>query len=292
MGNGLRLRSGLTFKDWLGSILVVRLPVELIQIPQQHTSRCEQRFNRSPAVTDFTQDEPVKAVTRECLRQRPALRIAQSQAKTAVRSIVGKDELHAEPHRFTDDQGRSVEAELVGLRGPNVVLATQNVRGQWRLARLAAADQAYVRDWQRTPTAVRHVTVQAQVLALIARLVAERGLALMLITHDLGVIAEVCDRVLVMYAGRVVEQASARQLFDHAQHPYTRGLLAALPDLAAPQRRLEAIAGSVPEPGRLPTGCSFRPRCGLAEARCAAAVPPMIEVRPGHHVACLQRVGR
>jgi peptide/nickel transport system ATP-binding protein len=139
------------------------------------------------------------------------------------------------------------------------------------------------------PTTALDATIQAQILELLREIRDDSGMALALISHDLGVIAEVCDRVLVMYAGRVVEQASARELFDHAQHPYTRGLLAALPDLAAPQRRLEAIPGSVPEPGRLPAGCSFGPRCALAQPGCAAAVPPTVEVRPQHHVACLHR---
>jgi peptide/nickel transport system ATP-binding protein len=139
------------------------------------------------------------------------------------------------------------------------------------------------------PTTALDATIQAQILALLREIRDDSGMALALISHDLGVIAEVCDRVLVMYAGRVVEQARAREVFDRAQHPYTGGLLAALPDLAAPQRRLQAIPGSVPEPGRLPSGCSFRTRCSLAEARCATVVPPSIEVRPAHWVACLQR---
>ena len=137
------------------------------------------------------------------------------------------------------------------------------------------------------PTTALDATIQAQILELLREIQRDSGMALSLISHDLGVIAEVCDRVLVMYAGRVVEQAAARDLFDHAQHPDTRGLLAALPDFGAPQRRLQAIAGSVPEPGRLPSGCSFRPRCGQAQASCAATVPPLVQVAAAHRTACL-----
>jgi len=137
------------------------------------------------------------------------------------------------------------------------------------------------------PTTALDATIQAQILDLLREIQRDSGMALALISHDLGVIAEVCDRVLVMYAGRVVEQAPARALFDQAQHPYSRGLLAALPDLAAPRRRLLAINGSVPEPGRLPSGCSFRTRCVQTQPSCAATVPPLVQVAPGHQAACL-----
>lgn len=137
------------------------------------------------------------------------------------------------------------------------------------------------------PTTALDATIQAQILELLREIQRDSGMALALISHDLGVIAEVCNRVLVMYAGRVVEQARAQTLFDHARHPYTRGLLAALPDLAAPQRRLQAIGGSVPEPGRLPSGCSFRPRCVQTQPSCAVTVPPLVQVAPWHQAACL-----
>ncbi|MDI1269149.1 MAG: ABC transporter ATP-binding protein [Polaromonas sp.] len=136
------------------------------------------------------------------------------------------------------------------------------------------------------PTTALDVTIQAQILDLLREIREDSGMAMALISHDLGVIAEVCDRVMVMYAGRMVEQAPARRLFDAPHHPYTRGLMSALPDLAAPQRRLIAIAGSVPEAGRLPKGCSFGPRCGQVHARCKEALPPTREVHARHHVAC------
>ena len=138
------------------------------------------------------------------------------------------------------------------------------------------------------PTTALDATIQAQILDLLREIQRDNGMALALISHDLGVIAEVCDRVMVMYAGRVVEQAPTRSLFEQAQHPYTLGLLAAIPDFDAPPRRLATIAGSVPEPGRLPSGCSFRSRCAKTRPSCAIAVPPLIVVSSHHRSACLQ----
>jgi peptide/nickel transport system ATP-binding protein len=138
------------------------------------------------------------------------------------------------------------------------------------------------------PTTALDATIQAQILQLLAEIRRDSQMAMALISHDLGVIAEVSDRVLVMYAGRIIEQSSARQLFDSARHPYSRGLLQALPDLAGPRQPLVAIPGSVPEPGRLPSGCSFRPRCQQADAACAMGVPAQRWVERGHQVACLQ----
>ena len=138
------------------------------------------------------------------------------------------------------------------------------------------------------PTTALDATIQAQILDLLREIQRDNGMALALISHDLGVIAEVCDRVLVMYAGRVVEQAPTRSLFEQAKHPYTCGLLAAIPDFDTPPRRLPTIAGNVPEPGRLPSGCSFRPRCSKARSHCAVTVPPLVVFSPNHHAACLQ----
>ena len=138
------------------------------------------------------------------------------------------------------------------------------------------------------PTTALDATIQAQILDLLREIRRDSGMALALISHDLGVIADICERVLVMYAGRVVEAAPTGRLFAHPGHPYTRGLLAALPDLAAPQRRLEAIPGTVPEPGKLPSGCGFRPRCSYADAGCGAAVPGLGFIAKSHQVACLK----
>jgi oligopeptide/dipeptide ABC transporter ATP-binding protein len=135
------------------------------------------------------------------------------------------------------------------------------------------------------PTTALDVTIQAQVLRLIAELVAERGLTLMLISHDLGVIGALCRRVVVMYAGTIVEDGEATRLFAQPRHPYTRGLLAAVPDLARPAHRTQPIPGHIPNLLTPPTGCRFHPRCPLAIARCAAEKPALREVE-GRRVAC------
>src|SRR6202167_1629279 len=124
------------------------------------------------------------------------------------------------------------------------------------------------------PTTALDVTIQAQILDLLLDLRDELGMAIMIITHNMGVIAETADRVLVMYAGRVVEQAPVAALFDQPLHPYTRGLLSCVPTLDQPMRRLRALPGPLPEPRRRPPGCRFAPRCPLAIPDCAATLPP------------------
>jgi len=139
------------------------------------------------------------------------------------------------------------------------------------------------------PTTALDVTIQAQVLDLLDRLRRERGLAVLLITHDLGVVAEMADRVAVMYTGRVVEKAPVADLFHDPRHPYTVGLMTSRPQIAdgeAPARRLPAIPGVVPALTALPPGCHFAPRCPDLFAPCELAVPPLYELGPGRAVAC------
>jgi oligopeptide/dipeptide ABC transporter ATP-binding protein len=136
------------------------------------------------------------------------------------------------------------------------------------------------------PTTALDVTIQAQVLALLRTLRADTGMGLLLITHDLGVVAEMADRVVVMYAGRVVEEGPVAALFAAPAHPYTRGLLAAMPRLDTPDAPLAAIPGTVPAPGQWPSGCPFRDRCAHATAACAAAEPALHQVTPGHRARC------
>jgi oligopeptide/dipeptide ABC transporter ATP-binding protein len=136
------------------------------------------------------------------------------------------------------------------------------------------------------PTTALDVTIQAQILELLARLQTEFHMAILLITHDLGVVAEVADRVAVMYAGQIVETATTRDLFAAPRHPYTRGLLRSIPHLDGKQRRLEVIPGRVPEATALPPGCRFHPRCSLAEPACEAAGQRLEECGVGHEVRC------
>jgi peptide/nickel transport system ATP-binding protein len=136
------------------------------------------------------------------------------------------------------------------------------------------------------PTTALDVTIQAQILDLIGGLQRQLGMALLLITHDLGVVAEQADAVAIMYAGRIVEQGTPQAIFASPQHPYTIGLMNSIPGVATGQRRLQAIPGIVPNPSSRPSGCRFRDRCPRALPLCAEADPPMREVRPGHAVAC------
>jgi peptide/nickel transport system ATP-binding protein/oligopeptide transport system ATP-binding protein len=138
------------------------------------------------------------------------------------------------------------------------------------------------------PTTALDVTVQAQILDLLRDLQAETGMAIILITHDLGVIAEMADDVAVMYAGRVVERTTARDLFEDPQHPYTLGLLGSIPRLDEDRERLLAITGAVPPPFALPPGCRFAPRCPFAIEACRAEIPGLRAISPGHEAACIR----
>jgi oligopeptide/dipeptide ABC transporter ATP-binding protein len=142
------------------------------------------------------------------------------------------------------------------------------------------------------PTTALDVTIQAQILDLMRELQDRLGAAIVLITHDLGVVAENADRVVVMYAGRKVEEASAKALFESPGHPYTIGLMGSIPNLEvaahanARRARLTEIKGMVPSLANLPKGCTFAPRCGLATDQCRADYPPLVQHRPGHWVSC------
>jgi peptide/nickel transport system ATP-binding protein len=136
------------------------------------------------------------------------------------------------------------------------------------------------------PTTALDVTIQAQILELMRLLRAELGTAIILITHDLGVIAELADDVIVMYAGQVVERCAAARLFSEPQHPYTVGLLGSIPRLHLDQERLSAIDGVVPDAAAFPQGCRFHPRCPFAVEKCRMEIPVLMEVRTDHYAAC------
>src|SRR5438034_3748386 len=136
------------------------------------------------------------------------------------------------------------------------------------------------------PTTALDVTIQAQILELIKRLKAETGASVILITHDLGVVAGMTDQIIVMYAGKVFEQAPTKELFARSGNPYTRGLLRSVPDPTAEQGRLYQIPGLPPDLAHLPTGCPFAPRCERAEEICTREFPPFIELTPDHRSLC------
>jgi len=136
------------------------------------------------------------------------------------------------------------------------------------------------------PTTALDVTIQAQILELLADLTKRLGTSILLITHDLGVVAENCSRVIVMYAGEVVEEATTIDLFAHAHHPYTEGLLGAMPRVGGTAERLATIPGTVPPPTNWPEGCRFRERCMYAWERCATEHPPLYQIGGGHTSRC------
>jgi oligopeptide/dipeptide ABC transporter ATP-binding protein len=175
--------------------------------------------------------------------------------------------VHAYPHQLSGGMRQRVMIAMAVSCDPKVLIADE-------------------------PTTALDVTIQAQILDLIRELQDRLSTAVILITHDMGVVAENADRVVVMYAGRKVEEASAKELFERPGHPYTRGLLGSIPNLEvaahtnARRARLNEIKGMVPSLANLPEGCTFAPRCGFATAECRAAYPPLVQHRAGHWVAC------
>ena len=145
--------------------------------------------------------------------------------------------------------------------------------------------------WADEPTTALGVTIQEQVLDLIENLRRKLGTSLLLITHDLGVVAEVCDRVAVVYAGDIVESGSLDQIYNDTRHPYTIGLFGSLPDFSHKVHRLKPISGMMPDPSQLPEGCAFAPRCPHATDACRKGIIPKVEVAPGHVVKCIMAEG-
>jgi oligopeptide/dipeptide ABC transporter ATP-binding protein len=148
---------------------------------------------------------------------------------------------------------------------------------------LAAEPKLLVAD---EPTTALDVTIQAQILALLKAVQQRLGMSLLLITHNLGIVGQMADRVAVMYAGQIVETAPARELLRRPLHPYTRALMNAAPRLGADGGRLANIPGSVPRPGAMPSGCRFHPRCAMARAECSVQQPALAVVENGRQVRC------
>jgi len=188
----------------------------------------------------------------------------------------------AEARRLLDRVGIANAAQRLD-EYPHELSGGMNQRVMIAMA-LAGEPDVLVAD---EPTTALDTTIQAQILDLLHDLRAETGMALVLISHDLGVVADMADRVAVMYGGRIIEEGPAEALFAAPDHPYTRGLMAALPDLEGPRRRLSAIPGAVPAPDRLPPGCTFAPRCAHAEGLCEGAPPALRGTgRAGRRAAC------
>jgi peptide/nickel transport system ATP-binding protein len=206
----------------------------------------------------------------EVLRRHEGLSRRDATAKTVemlrLVQIPNPDRrLHDYPHQFSGGMRQRVMIAMALSCSPKLLIADE-------------------------PTTALDVTIQAQILELLAEMKSRFGMAIMLITHAMGVVAETCQRVVVMYAGKVIEEAPVDELFANPRHPYTQGLIRSIPriDTAVTQKaRLEAIPGVVPSLLKPPPGCRFAPRCRYAMAKCREAVPPLREVGDGHKVACV-----
>lgn len=188
----------------------------------------------------------------------------------------------AEARRLFDQVGIPDAARRLDAY-PHELSGGQNQRVMIAMA-LAGQPDLLVAD---EPTTALDVTIQAQILELLGSLRRETGMALVLISHDLGVVADTCERVAVMYCGRIIEHAPVERLYANPAHPYTRGLLNALPPIDGPRRPLAAIPGGVPEPSAMPPGCGFAPRCRHRSSACDVEEPGEVRVEEGHHAACV-----
>ena len=215
----------------------------------------------------------------------PVHRIGTQVAEAvALHQGVARGAARAEAKRLLDQVGMPDAARRMDAY-PYELSGGQNQRVMIAMA-LAGRPELLVAD---EPTTALDVTIQAQILELLAELRRTTGMALVLISHDLGVVAETCERVAVMYAGRIVEEAPVETLFADPRHPYTQGLLGALPPIEGPRRPLASIPGGVPEPWAMPPGCAFAPRCPKHLAVCDVA-PPALVAREGRADACLLAV--
>ena len=211
----------------------------------------------------------IGAQVAEPLRLHKGLGRAEARAEALrlldrVRLPNAAQRLDAWPHQLSGGQRQRVTIAMALACGPELLIADE-------------------------PTTALDVTIQGEILDLIGELVEERGMALLLISHDLGVMARTVDRMLVMYGGTIVESAPTASLFERLAHPYTRGLFGARPRLGRGRgQRLATIRGRVPELVDLPPGCPFADRCGWVVPACTTALPPAVEVAPGHRARCIR----
>ena len=193
-------------------------------------------------------------------------KVSRTEAKKRTIELLNMVGIPAEryneyPHQFSGGMRQRVVIAIALACNPSILIADE-------------------------PTTALDVTIQAQVLDLISRLREQNGTSMILITHDLGIVAENCDDVAIVYAGEIVEMGTKEHIFNETAHPYTQGLFGALPDMAQGRDKLKPIFGLPPNPANLPKGCKFHPRCPHATERCAAEAPPMLEISEGHFSRC------
>ncbi|MCD8020165.1 MAG: ABC transporter ATP-binding protein [Clostridiales bacterium] len=241
---------------------------ELLTLPEN-----EMRTLRGKSISMIFQDpmtalNPVKTVVDQIAE---GIRLHQKMGKAesireAVKMLetvgISEDRANEYPHQFSGGMKQRVVIAIALACNPELLIAAE-------------------------PTTALDVTIQAQVLDLMQKLQKDRGTAMIMITHDLGVVAGVCDTVAVVYAGEVIEYGSKEDLFDHPTHPYTQGLFGALPDLTKNVKRLSPVEGLPPDPTNLPAGCSFAPRCKYATDACRQAPVGMTEMTEKHFVRCI-----
>ena len=202
----------------------------------------------------------------EMIRLHEKISRAQAACKAAeMLELVGipGERYHEYPHQFSGGMKQRVVIAIALACSPSLLIADE-------------------------PTTALDVTIQAQVLEMMSELKRELSTSMILITHDLGVVAEICDRVAIMYAGEIVELGSAEDIFDRCAHPYTRGLFDSIPNLEVETERLKPIPGMMPDPTALPEGCSFAPRCPYRTEACTASAVPMVPLGDTHAVRCLR----
>jgi len=190
-------------------------------------------------------------------------RVKSTEAAIKLLELVGipSDRFNEYPHQFSGGMKQRVVIAIAIACNPMLLIADE-------------------------PTTALDVTIQFQVLELINKLRKEINTAMILITHDLGIVAEMCDKVAIMYTGEIVEYGPIREIFHNAKHPYTIGLFNSLPDLDTDLERLNEISGTMPDPTNLPLGCKFQPRCLQRKSECNVMIPKMIEILPEHSVKC------
>ncbi len=242
---------------------------DLLTMPED-----QRRATRGPEISMIFQDAlsslnpvfPVGWQIAEMFRQHRGMNRADAQAQAVrlmerVQIPAAKQRVKAYPHQFSGGMRQRIMIAMAISLDPAVLIADE-------------------------PTTALDVTVQAQIMRLLQELQEERQMGLILITHDLGVVADVANRIAVMYTGRIVEEANVYDLYAQPAHAYTRGLLDSIPRLDQKGRTLSAIGGLPPNLLRIPPGCAFHPRCRFAKDICREERPDLVEVRPGRYAAC------